>query len=31
VFTIKDAASDTGFTQAQVAVVENIDMIVNER
>ncbi len=31
VITIKDNASDTGFSQAQVAVVENIDMIVNER
>lgn len=31
VITIKDSASDTGFTQAQVAVVDNIDMIVNER
>lgn len=31
VITIKDAASDTGFTQAQVAVVDNMDAIVNER
>jgi len=31
VITIKDNASDTGFSQAQVAVVDNIDMIVNER